>query len=655
MKIKSITLKNFRQYQDIEFDFSKTKSNNDLNYILAENGIGKTTLLNAITWCLYNSEMHITEKLKEKALPILTLDTFRKMNVQEEIDSYVSITLSDRLNEVTFKRYITFRKTEDNIPYPKTSGQKVIISRQNEPSSIYETEEEFQHEISIRLPEKIQQFFFFDGEQLDTYLAGTTGSNVEESILRISKIDLLTLMEDRLTSICRDMRGELSKKNKNSADLNQSYEAKEKYLTRINEELTDLQNQHVLTKSELSVITSELKDDDDIAEIESARAEAIKNRNETQTLLDSTVSDFKKKLLNYRIILTALPSIRKFYDFIKDKESKKELPPKYDKAALLNMITTHHCDVCDRDLDENSAKFIEDLLKRFELNSDTGILLTENVNPLEILIKQAKEYESEKLRICRSIENLKQQITEKDKKISECDLIISKYTDKEKIKKAYEKRRELEDLEKKQNESIIRTKVEVEECTKKLKELKEELDKALAVEAAHSKLGKCHELACKARDRVHIIIQNIKGDIRSKISTEMSNKFFDLMWKEKFQKVELTENYTASITNLDGLECLGSCSAAERELLVLAFTLALHKQSGFDGPLVIDTPLSRISGKLRISFAKVLRKVSETKQIILFMTEDEYSTNVKDVFETTANCKFKLKLENEDFISLEEM
>ena len=84
----------------------------------------------------------------------------------------------------------------------------------------------------------------------------------------------------------------------------------------------------------------------------------------------------------------------------------------------------------------------------------------------------------------------------------------------------------------------------------------------------------------------------------------------------------------------------------------MAFTLALHKESGFDGPLVIDTPISRISGELRVAFAKVLRSVSEEKQIILFVTEDEYSTNVRDVFEPYANQKYRFKLVDEDYVEV---
>lgn len=62
-------------------------------------------------------------------------------------------------------------------------------------------------------------------------------------------------------------------------------------------------------------------------------------------------------------------------------------------------------------------------------------------------------------------------------------------------------------------------------------------------------------------------------------------------------------------------------------------------------------------GLLKIKVAtvyddKVLRSVSQNKQIILFVTEDEYSVNVRDVFEPYANRKYKFELIGEDFVKV---
>ena len=62
MRIKSIEIKNLRQLKDVMIRFDKDNDENDLHVILAENGVGKTNILNAITWCLYNKEMHLRDK-----------------------------------------------------------------------------------------------------------------------------------------------------------------------------------------------------------------------------------------------------------------------------------------------------------------------------------------------------------------------------------------------------------------------------------------------------------------------------------------------------------------------------------------------------------------------------------------------------------------
>ena len=60
-------------------------------------------------------------------------------------------------------------------------------------------------------------------------------------------------------------------------------------------------------------------------------------------------------------------------------------------------------------------------------------------------------------------------------------------------------------------------------------------------------------------------------------------------------------------------------------MLALAFTLSLHKISGFDGPIIIDTPVARVSDENRQNFGVALASVSLQKQTILLFTPSEYS------------------------------
>ena len=599
MKIKDIHIKNYRQYQDVELSFD-SMNEYDLNYILAENGIGKTTLLNAITWCLYEKEYHVSESLKSKTLPVLTLKTLRNMKPNDEEDTSVGITIEDVEGEICFSRSITFRKTEEGAPYEKKRTQKVIISNDGKDTLVVEDEDAFRVEVNKRLPARIQQFFFFDGEQLDTYLANNTGENVEQTVLQISQIDLLVTMKKNLENITTELRRETSRTNSKADEINKEYEKKNKQISDLDEKLTKEKKEFTDATNQLRAIKEELGDDPDIADLEEEREKLDDRARELKEAQNQNLTDRKRFLRKYTTLLKALPRIKDLYDQILEMEKNKEFPPKYDKDELQKMLQECHCNVCGRDLDAGAQLHIAELIKRFELGHETGTLLTRLIASLQAQIIDAGKYEEERDRLFGLKDTLDSQMSEVSERLSELDRTINKFTNKDHIKALHEKRTQLEKFITDTYKQKTADEILIETYKKEAEELYKQFHNELKKDKTHKKLVKQTELAERAQEKVGCIIEEIKSGIRTKISDEMSSKFFELMWKEKFQKVELTETYTASVINMDGYEQLGSCSAAERELLALAFTLALHKESGFDGPLVIDTPISRVSGNLRV-------------------------------------------------------
>ena len=110
---------------------------------------------------------------------------------------------------------------------------------------------------------------------------------------------------------------------------------------------------------------------------------------------------------------------------------------------------------------------------------------------------------------------------------------------------------------------------------------------------------------------------------------ETFNTFTNLLWKkDAFMKVEILEDYKFRLLDNYGNQTLGSCSAAERALLALSFTLALQKVSMHDSLLFIDTPIGRVDEDNRINFIKTLCDISKKKQVILTFTPTEYDNNV---------------------------
>jgi DNA sulfur modification protein DndD len=152
-----------------------------------------------------------------------------------------------------------------------------------------------------------------------------------------------------------------------------------------------------------------------------------------------------------------------------------------------------------------------------------------------------------------------------------------------------------------------------------------------------------YEYARKAFEIVRNIEEEIIHDVRSRMESETFETFSNLIWKKNtYGRIELNDDYRLRLFHVKGDSCLGSCSAAERELLALAFTLALHRVSHHDSLLFIDTPVGRVSDQNREFFAKALISVSEGKQLILAFTPSEYSSEISKYFDTRASSKNRM-------------
>ena len=125
----------------------------------------------------------------------------------------------------------------------------------------------------------------------------------------------------------------------------------------------------------------------------------------------------------------------------------------------------------------------------------------------------------------------------------------------------------------------------------------------------------------------------IVNDVKRRMEERTMEIFNQLIWKkDTYGHIELNDNFQLRLFHKKtGKSCLASLSASEKELLALAFTIALHQISGYDNLLFIDTPVGRVSDENRRNFASVLLDISRTKEIILAFTPSEYFGEISDV------------------------
>ena len=193
MILESIHIKNYRQYIDEKIIFANLEGLKNFTIIQGANGSGKTNLLNAVTWCLYGIEKHLVAK--QKGLPIVSMSNMKQLRDGGVKEVHVEIVMLDEEhNKIIFTRTLNYRKSMDGkiepVPDPLSAdGSKFQIMRQiqNEMEIINNP----QYILNHLIPEKLEEYFFFDGERLNDYFKDKSGSKIREEVLKISQIDLL--------------------------------------------------------------------------------------------------------------------------------------------------------------------------------------------------------------------------------------------------------------------------------------------------------------------------------------------------------------------------------------------------------------------------------------------------------------------------------
>jgi len=166
MKIKRLILRNFRQFFDecqIDFSFDDERK---VTLIHAENGVGKTTILYAIHWCLYKQGIETSEG------EIIPHEAIRR-NLSG-FESSVTVRLEyDGKDYDVERRYMGGNRTELTMFEKTSTGESKVIS----PPEVM---------IDRILPRDLYRFFFFEGESLMKKEEVRTGrANIKPAIKEI--------------------------------------------------------------------------------------------------------------------------------------------------------------------------------------------------------------------------------------------------------------------------------------------------------------------------------------------------------------------------------------------------------------------------------------------------------------------------------------
>jgi DNA sulfur modification protein DndD len=649
MRIEKIALSNYRQFRTAEFVLDRGPS--DMHLIIGLNGSGKTNLLNAVNWCLYGDEPHSARD--SGRLPVVNLAALQSVPLNGEIVVSVEVkAASPRGHETaTFIRNETYRAIGHQVPpIVVQSDLEVRVAGDSGGVSIWNGDEA-RRLVERFVPKHIREYFFFDGERLDSYFREQSTQNIEAAILELSQVSVLDRIDARLKATHLHLTKESLAQNKLVSELTATHDDLAKKMASVKLQVDQVTEQHRFAKDRLQTLEADLRGVPDVAKVEAER-QRLRGSLEDKKKRYAEKENEQAGLLRLAATLIFLrPAMRPVLDAIENRRAHNDLPPPVDRDLLERIVAENSCTICGRGMDAASAQHVRHLLDRFHISTSMSITLLALERSLQAHLRKqqscfpaldrvAKEliaYEHDMEQLQEGLQSIESQLKAWDvEKTRNLHLERSKYE------------RLCEELMHKLGAANMRHRAyekELAECRRKLDAALSELqNRGVPVQAVQFALA-AHSAIVDAKGK-------IKEDIRARVENETKFRFLSMVQRlQTFADVRIGPDFVVEVVHQLGYNCIGSLSAAERELLAMAFTLAIHKVSGFDAPLLVDTPVARVADQNRANFAEQLERVSHEKQIILLLTSAEHDGDVSRLLDPTASTRHRLRYAEDELVT----
>ena len=616
---KKLEIRNFRIYGgDQEITFS-TDPNRHVTLVHAENSTGKTTMLNAIKWCLYGKADEFTDQQS------LVNDRSGKTSC--------SVRLNFSYDEVD---YTAFRTYSQQYQGDMSFTLEKIVSGNNTPIKDAETR------INQFLPKDLSNYFLFAGEHLTGNLG--QGDANKKAIRDILGFNLPETANADLKKILRKFIKEKNDILANDAEHAQDAEQERIYL----DELEDF-------SLKISKIESNIEANEKIRDINQEKIsksnhikavdlqKQIKEKEKQLADENSLKKEFSSKRLSLISIYGHIIFGKKLSEIGLEflKIERPRIPAPYDQKFVNELLSKNTC-ICGRALNEGTNEY--SLVQTLVSKGNTDII-AQRVSKAQSI---GDYVESEAKRFLEELKDIESNLDRIEKNISTYEQTRDRLNN------------ELNNID---NEDISQFKHDSDLAEKKISLLNQKLGEirfnkqntknSLEQVQRRLRLGNQNNEALNQIEKQIEITESCirriadqlnKTEIASirKIEEIVQKNLNDILRKEF--RVSLHHDYTFELKNQETGTVIrgGDAGMGQTQLTNLSFVTALIAHSktrakssseffmpGTIAPFVIDAPFGEMDKTYQKGTLSFLPKQSH--QLILFLSSGQWDNNYEEI------------------------
>lgn len=658
MKIIKFKMTDFRQYRGTHtIEFSSGDKNTTL--ILGNNGNGKTGIFRALMFALYGDMSLLQDKNKENIL-LVNKDLLEE-NLNLPVSSRVELYFENEGKEYIISRIVKQNKTGKNKVETLIETPKLFNINENGEivESFYKDETTIENFINNIISHDIRDFFFFDAEEMtlldEQKSTKEISEDVKNGLIQLLQIKYLEDSKNEIDGKIKFFEREIKKRiNDERLDrVNLRIEEINNENEKLDEDNRNIRLQLNNIKIEKEQVEEKLSENSDIERLYSKRNEIINTIKNKEDVLKALNKSSKNVVLDATNLI-AKDILQKnkieLIGFISNRSDQVPID------VINKTIEECKCAVCSSKFDEDSDQMTH-LLKIKDNYKHSGYtdVVRNILNYLDRLDNQEDEIRlsvrsqlEDIINIYNDIENLFIKKEAFEEQIgNRADISENLKVLKENLKKYDDDKVKLSLNEQINLEKIENHRVELNKLLIEKEKLENKYDDTKVLQEVRNKL-----------QSYSIILENTRNSYIQSITDQLSKKIFEtfitlLSSKDvhNYSGVVINEEFEIELLDNYGNNVINHLSMGQGQIFSLSFILSLASlaskgKDNIDFPLFMDSPLGRLDRENRKNI--ILNVPKLTNQLILLLTDSEYTNKERELFESSGSTKYIYNIVNEN-------
>jgi len=623
MEIQFIQIENWRSFYGANDFFVSCDPKKNITLIRAENGVGKTSLLAAINWCLFDILPNESEFEDPRSL-------VNKFAMKRDKVTKTTVSIDFFHEKRCYRASRSFDQTTG-------TGQPLRLSEIDNGAEVPTSKDRPDRFINSVIPREMAPHFFFYGEATSRYTGVSGARKFGEAVKGILGSTVARMALDDLGRAMADYKRQASDNtSKDAQDAERGIENAEARIASYREQVEKLDNEISAADDRVDRLNQEL-----------AGAKPAKEAQARRTSLESRLAakegdkvKAEQRSRNWmQTFATALLSeelVAEANIVIAQEDTRGKLPAPYDQKFVDEILADKLC-VCGRPIEPGSTEY-EKIKALLDTAGDQAVMsrVMSTNSALGRLEEKAKRAWSDYERNNEDLRSIEGELQRIDADITEISKQLASSPAGDIAEK--EAARERARAQKRQAESRrLECMGAMQNFERQKDELERRRDQLVQKSEAAKRFVKRAQLAAALTARLQNRLSDEEEAARAAIEADIDRIVQKFMRKPA--RVKLDSEYQLRLYDESGSE--QAKSTGENQLLGLAFTGAIAKfakerQDSIDdillpgtvAPLVVDSPFGHLDPLYRRGVSEFLPELAS--QVILLVSTSQASDIVME-------------------------